>query len=194
MNYIYAIKNLVNNKVYIGSTKSLLRRKYAHFYMLKNNKHYSTHLQNAYNLHGKDKFAFYMLEECSLEQRAEREIYHINVNRATDTNFGYNQMEPNGSHFTCPLEIREKLKESSKTKSFQPSIPVDVYRTNGTFLESVDSLKDLGRKYNIPSPTCSELASGKRKSYKGYVIVRKGFEFNYKISSKSRDMTKFYKK
>jgi len=32
MPYIYAIKNLINDKMYVGSTKSIKRRKYHHFY------------------------------------------------------------------------------------------------------------------------------------------------------------------
>jgi hypothetical protein len=49
------------------------------------------------------------------------------------------------------------------------------------------------RKYNIPTGVISGLINGKRNCYKGYVIVRSGVPFSYKVSSKARDMKKSYK-
>lgn len=44
------------DKGYIGITKNFNHRKIAHLSYLKNNKHYNTHLQNAYNKYGNLQF------------------------------------------------------------------------------------------------------------------------------------------
>jgi group I intron endonuclease len=49
---IYKITNIVTNKLYVGSSIDIKRRKYEHIRLLKNNKHNNIHLQNAYNKYG----------------------------------------------------------------------------------------------------------------------------------------------
>ena len=44
---IYIIKNLINNKMYIGYSTNLKYRYYRHVSSLKNNKHDNEHLQKA---------------------------------------------------------------------------------------------------------------------------------------------------
>jgi group I intron endonuclease len=66
---IYAITNLVNNKVYVGSAISLSNRKATHFYKLRNNAHGNPHLQNAFNKYKEENFVFEVLEivdNCSI--------------------------------------------------------------------------------------------------------------------------------
>lgn len=66
---IYQIRNLVNNKVYIGSSNNLRNRKASHFKCLKSGRHENPHLQRAYNKYGKDNFIFEILELCTLEEQ-----------------------------------------------------------------------------------------------------------------------------
>ena len=61
---IYCIKNILNNKKYIGSTLNFRIRLRSHFYELRNNKHHNKHLQNAFNKYGLKFFSFCVLEEC----------------------------------------------------------------------------------------------------------------------------------
>lgn len=86
MGGIYAIKNTINGKVYIGSAKNFKKRWKRHRSQLKNNKHHSIKLQRSYNKYGKDSFEFIILEEC--ENRFERELHWINKHNSY-TN-GYN--------------------------------------------------------------------------------------------------------
>jgi group I intron endonuclease len=62
---IYQIKNVVNNKIYVGSTQKekFSRRKSEHLSELKHNKHKNQHLQNAWNKYGEETFIFEILEE-----------------------------------------------------------------------------------------------------------------------------------
>ena len=59
---IYSIKNMENEKIYIGSSVDFNRRKRVHLNLLFKNKHHSIKLQNSFNKHGVDKFHFSILE------------------------------------------------------------------------------------------------------------------------------------
>ena len=59
---IYSIKNVKNNKVYIGSSNNIEKRIKDHFRNLKNNRHSNQYLQNAYNKYGNESFIFEILE------------------------------------------------------------------------------------------------------------------------------------
>ena len=52
---IYQIRNLVNGKIYVGSSVNLETRKTPHYWELENNRHNNQHLQRAYNKYGLDK-------------------------------------------------------------------------------------------------------------------------------------------
>lgn len=176
--------------MYIGSTKSLKSRKYKHFYQLKKGNHHSIHLQNSYNKYGKDKFAFYILERCTIDNRKERELYYINFNKSYKREFGYNIYEPNEDNFKCSNETIEKIRKAHE-KIF---VSVDVYDIQGNFLNSFDSSIACSKYYDFSSSSIiSEILKKKRKSYKGMTFVKKGEPFNYTSSLMQRDMSKFYK-
>jgi group I intron endonuclease len=90
---IYCIVNLIDNKKYIGKSKSVNSRKSYHFSTLKNNKHINKHFQNAWNKYGKDNFFFYIIEKCDLEKLNEREKYWISKLKTNNADFGYNVKE-----------------------------------------------------------------------------------------------------
>lgn len=89
---VYQIKNLVNNKIYIGSTKQSFRvRLNHHLQALRNNKHKNKHLQRAWNKYGEDNFEFSILTICNkkdtyfyeqqfLDNRNLKMSYNINPN------------------------------------------------------------------------------------------------------------------
>lgn len=60
---IYQIKNILNDFVYVGSTTNFKKRKQRHLRELKNNKHHSIFLQEAFNKYGEDNFKFDILFE-----------------------------------------------------------------------------------------------------------------------------------
>lgn len=92
---IYLIKNIKNKKVYIGSAISLISRLSKHIHDLKNNKHHSIHLQNAWNKYGEDCFIFGIVE--IIEDKNQLTIYeqkYMDKYMSFDQNYGYN---------VCPL-------------------------------------------------------------------------------------------
>lgn len=61
-NGIYCIINMINQNMYIGSSKRLKIRKSEHFSDLRYNKHSNQYLQNSYNKYTKNNFKFFILE------------------------------------------------------------------------------------------------------------------------------------
>jgi len=60
---IYQIRNLINGKIYIGSTNDFKRRHNEHQVELRGNRHHCKHLQNSWNKYGEDVFVFEILEK-----------------------------------------------------------------------------------------------------------------------------------
>lgn len=87
---VYKIKNLVNNKVYIGSSVHVLKRWCEHIVRLNSKTHHSIYLTNAWHKYGRDNFIFEVLEYCEKEKLVEREQYWMDMYNAYDKNFGYN--------------------------------------------------------------------------------------------------------
>ncbi len=88
---IYSIVNIINNKIYIGSSRYLSRRKNQHFNNLRKNKHSNNHLQTAWNKYGEENFKFFIIEECLEENLLFREQYYIDKHKAYDREIGYNK-------------------------------------------------------------------------------------------------------
>ena len=59
---VYAIRNIIDGKMYIGSSVNIDRRKREHFNALKRGQHHSIHLQRAWDRYGKNSFKFEILD------------------------------------------------------------------------------------------------------------------------------------
>lgn len=190
MSVIYAIKNLINNKVYIGSSKSPKKRKYKHFYDLKKGQHHSPHLQRSYDNYGKDMFSFYIIEECSEDDRLQREVFHIESYQSHLREYGYNIYEPDGKKFCCSDQTKQKILDKNSWK-----ISVDLYNVEGEFLGTFPSIKRAACSVGLEDNhrVFHRMIKGTTKSCRGYVIVKEGEPFTYVKSPKTRDMVKFRK-
>lgn len=78
MGCVYEIENLVNGKVYIGSTSNFRKRKEAHIYDLKKETHGNTPLQRAWKKYGAKNFRFQVVEEVDEDNQFVKEQEHIN--------------------------------------------------------------------------------------------------------------------
>ena len=82
MSGIYKILNILNGKMYIGSSVSFEQRWTQHRSELRRNKHHSPKLQRAWNKYGEDAFVFSIIEECApeiLEKREQFWMDHYNA-------------------------------------------------------------------------------------------------------------------
>jgi group I intron endonuclease len=82
---VYVIENLMNNKVYIGSSvMRVMKRIEHHVSMLRANKHKNAHLQNAFNKYGETSFCASIIENTEKHKTLEREQYWINQHNFDD--------------------------------------------------------------------------------------------------------------
>lgn len=108
---IYQIRNLDNNKIYIGSSGDLYTRRLRHFKLLKSkkSKHHCKYLQNSFNKHGEKKFIFEVIEFCLLKDRYIIEQYWLD--KFFGTEICYNE-NPKAEHLGFTEEIRKRMSEN----------------------------------------------------------------------------------
>jgi group I intron endonuclease len=88
---VYLIKNLVNGKVYVGSSSNFEDRKKRHLRLLEKNKHHSKKIQHSWNKYGKDNFIFDILEYVNdLNDLKNREQFYIDLFESYNDEYGYN--------------------------------------------------------------------------------------------------------
>jgi group I intron endonuclease len=122
MSGIYGIRNLVNNKIYIGSAINFRKRKNSHFSALKKNKHHNIYLQRAYNKYGDNNFLFFVIEFCDNAALIDREQFYLDQNKSAQREYGYNIREIASDYGTCSAEtksiISSKIKKRYRDKKY----------------------------------------------------------------------------
>ena len=115
---VYEIKNTVNGKVYIGSSRDMGYRWDCHRYGLSMGIHYNPHLQNAWCKYGESVFVFDVLEEVSDEsQLRDREQFWLDEAQACKSDRGYNVARDTANSFEGHVlseESRRRMSESHK--------------------------------------------------------------------------------
>lgn len=112
---IYYIKNKINNKIYVGSSKHVEKRFTEHLWCLRNSKHSNRHLQSAWDMYGEDNFEFGILEEIFGDKdfQIQEEQKWIDLLDAADSEKGYNICSiASGGGYIVSDETREKLRKT----------------------------------------------------------------------------------
>lgn len=86
--FIYIIRNTVNNKVYIGQTRTSVNQRWSEH--LRHARYGDQVINRAMRKYGVDKFYIETLEICEVSELDEREIYYIDLYNSTDKSKGYN--------------------------------------------------------------------------------------------------------
>lgn len=110
---IYQIRNLINNKCYIGSAagKGFNNRWKSHINDLKKQKHHSSKLQNAWNKYGIENFIFEVLLCCDPKNCLFYEQIALDYYKPE-----YNICSTAGSTFGLRYSAESKLKISNALK------------------------------------------------------------------------------
>lgn len=113
--FIYQIKNLINNKIYIGqTTRNLNKRIYEYKSAYNKQFFYNLHLLNAFNKYGFNNFEFSIIDTAeNIEELNKKEIDYIIKYKSNNKEFGYNI--ENGGRNSIPNE--ETLKKMSASHS-----------------------------------------------------------------------------
>lgn len=132
---IYQIRNLINGKVYIGSSVNMKQRKKQHFKKLKQQKHCNPKLQNAYNKYGEDNLVFEVVE-IVLDKTIliEREQYYIDTLNAV--NEGYNICPTAGN--TLGLKLSEEARYNIGRAQYKPVVCLETKQVYASVLEATN--------------------------------------------------------
>ncbi len=144
--YYYKISNIENGSFYIGITTDYLKREKQHFNKLKNNVHPNYKLQNDYNIYGKEKFIFEVIDnfEGTKEEAYQKEYNLIQKYKATNS---YNILEGGHLNPVYSQQCLSKIKESHQKKYDN----ILQYKFNGKsfeLIESFGSIRDAAKLTN----------------------------------------------
>ena len=115
---VYMIKNIINNKIYIGSSKDITKRLLGHKNLLNKKKHGNRFLSNAWHKYGEDNFTFSVVEYVESDQLIIKEQHYIDFYKSCDNKIGYNLVPNAGSNLGWKPsdETKKKMSESAKKK------------------------------------------------------------------------------
>ena len=114
---IYGIKNLINDKIYVGKTGMNFGDRWdSHRSLLNSGKHDNPHLQRAWDKYGQDNFEFIVIEDCCVDELGDREKYYIkqykDIGLAYNIHDGGDEGYNLGKHLSD--ETKRKIGEKNK--------------------------------------------------------------------------------
>lgn len=116
---IYCIKNLINNKVYVGKSKNIYTRMVSHCNLLRNNSlDENRYLKRSWYKYGEDNFQYFVLEYLDENELLlkERELYWMMFLESTNRDKGYNLRIDTSTNCIVSEDTRKKLSESTKNR------------------------------------------------------------------------------
>lgn len=195
------IMNILNNKVYIGSSKNIYLRKQQHYNSLRKGNHYSTHLQKAWLKYKEENFIFVGIEEVlDIENLIEREIYWIKEKEACNPKKGYNLGIPKKiENVVLREETIEKLRIATynqyhkdkgritleeflkgkrardliiRGEVTQPEMVYVFNKVTGDREYSFNSISETSKFFNTNYKHMSRYCNNSNLSYKGYIFIK----------------------
>ena len=176
---VYFIKNEVNNKLYIGSTKASFKSRFQeHKKLLKKGNHHSIKLQRAWNKYGKDSFSFNIIEIVSKDNCRNREQFYFDTMNP-EYNMSLNAFT---SEIEYTKEFREKLSKAHNAKEFE------VFDIKGNLIGKYLNQTICAEELGITQQKISLCLSGKRNKTNNYRFRYVGEDF--KFIPKKKNLTR----
>lgn len=166
---IYIIRNKLDEKYYLGSTKDFGRRKKEHLSELRGGYHHNMHLQNAYKKYGEDAFEFVVLyeskdikldEQLELNKLDKESTYNLSPHSVGGD---MNKTHPNRG------EIYKKISETKKAIGKKPPNRIQIKIDDQTY----DSFNDASKSLDMPVVTVRYRCLSKNIRYQNWNIVGK---------------------
>lgn len=207
---IYSMVNIIDNKLYIGSTKDLYFRILRHFQYLRKKSHPNRYLQNAFNKYGENSFKVEILKElnirCKNKTFLKEEWGYINKFRKSEPKSVYNLTEcTSQNHFG----VKGTGKNKKGTKHFKSKEYTLVRLIDGKIFKgkNLTSFCRRHKAYDMNNPKeCGTMFKMVKEKYNnkkahGFALIKNLNIFTlYKITSprgntyKTRDLFAFFKK
>lgn len=182
---IYCIKNKINNKIYIGSTKkSFSYRKNKHLRLLRKKIHYNEHLQNSWNYYKEENFKFEVLFICPPNECDKYEGNFIKLYSSNNSKFGYNIACVSSYKFNYKISDLHNNEKKYRKKEKAANLnglycnekglpkPFKIYDLNGNLIKEYNSAKEFCEihKLNIRG-LLSETLNKRKLIYKKNIIL-----------------------
>lgn len=156
---IYQIKNLINGKIYIGSSRYIKSRLSSHKRDLIRNEHDNTYLQYSWNKYGENAFEFSRLEiVADLDQLEKREQFWIDWTQSYKRNIGYNLRIkannnegiklPTGRKHTLETRLKMSIALKGKVKSEELRKSISERQKGKAPLHATEKARLATRKIN----------------------------------------------
>ena len=189
---VYLITNLLTQKVYVGYSRSCLRRMQQHRNKLRANKHKNCHLQASWNLQKGESFTFNIIEHLSPDltnkQFEQIETKWVLYYKSHLSEFGYNATLPG----SIPL-YREEENITRKDRELRKYVCIkgeEIIHVEGS--NAIFELTNISPK--IQQDLCLYWTKGgRRKSRWGWIVIREedyDESFDYVGHKKKRVYTK----
>lgn len=143
---IYKITNTTNGKCYIGQSRDIKARWAKHLSAYKSYPEWE--LYRAFKKYGIAAFSFEVVEECTIEELNEREIYWIA--QFDSFNNGYN------------MTLGGEACNGTNDKT------VYQYDLSGNFIKEYKSVHEAARENNIQCTNICKVCHGERKTAGGF--------------------------
>lgn len=116
---IYGIRNTINNKIYIGKSKNILKRWASHKSELKREikkKDTNRYLWSSVKKYGLNNFEFTIIEELPIDEELFkiRELYWMDSFNSCSRDFGYNLRRDSKTKMIVHEETKALLRDSMK--------------------------------------------------------------------------------
>jgi group I intron endonuclease len=109
---IYAIINVVSQKIYVGSSIDVINRLEYHQAKFRRGLHWNPHMQSAWDKYGEEKFEFYLIRKCGEDKLIQLEQLWISKLNAFGRG-GYNMAPVAGSTRGMKLSLETRAKISA---------------------------------------------------------------------------------
>lgn len=160
---IYIIRNSIDRRVYIGSSKNIKKRFERHKSDLKCSRHGNRYLQSFVNKYGLDSLEFEILDKCNEEDLLKVEEYRINEYNSLRE--GFNLALPDRRIFT--EEHKNNVKLARINSKFNKQINV-IQNNIIIFTGNIDSII---KRFNVDRSSVYKIVNGKRRTHKGYTFT-----------------------
>lgn len=189
---VYMIKNVLNNKRYIGSSRCIKSRLTTHLSTLNRNCHHNKHLQNSYNKYGRSAFRICILELCEdikdtilfLEQKYLDLNPEYNKAKIAENNSGWHHTEDTKNRMSQFRTGKPRL--TNKTVYSVPKLNINTNKINKNLTVPViqyDLDDNVIQEYSSISSAARAIQrrrEGIRDCCKGKQISAYGFKWRYK--------------
>ena len=112
--YIYKIKNIINNKEYVGCTITTLKKRFEEHVWRCLKTDINTKFCNSIRKYGVENFKIDLLEECYVSNIYEREKYYINEFKTYENGLNSTYGGEGCLGYKHSKEIREKISKNLK--------------------------------------------------------------------------------